>query len=86
MARNKKPRNKKYSGSKETAQSNNLQPSAVLEQANLTPEQIQAEEILFSLLERKVEIPVEAFEGKHLFIATPCYGCLLYTSPSPRDS
>ena len=74
MARNKKPRNKKYSGSKETAQSNNLQPSAVLEQANLTPEQIQAEEILFSLLERKVEIPVEAFEGKHLFIATPCYG------------
>ena len=80
MARNKKPRNKKYSGSKETAQSNNLQPSAVLEQANLTPEQIQAEEILFSLLERKVEIPVEAFEGKHLFIA-----CLLYTSPSPRD-
>ena len=41
---------------------------------NMSPEQIQAEEVLFSLLERKIEIPVESFKGKHLFIATPCYG------------
>lgn len=75
MARNKKPRNKKYAGPKNvSAQSNNLEPKKVLDQANLTPEQIQAEEVLFSLLERKIEIPVEAFQGKHLFIATPCYG------------
>ena len=74
MARNKKSRNKKYSGPKKTAESNNLEPTSVLDQANLTPDQIQAEEILFSLLERKIEIPVEAFEGKHLFIATPCFG------------
>ncbi len=74
MARNKKSRNKKYSGPKDVSQSNNLEPEQVLNQANLSPEQIQAEEVLFSLLDRKIEIPVEAFEGKHLFIATPCYG------------
>ena len=72
MARNKKPRNKKYSGP--NTESNNLEPTSVINQANLSPEQIQQEEVLFSLLERKIEIPVESFEGKHLFIATPCYG------------
>ena len=75
MARNKKPRKKKYAGPKQTtAQSNNLEPQNVIDKANLSPEQIQAEEVLFSLLERKIEIPVENFKGKHLFIATPCYG------------
>jgi len=73
MARNKKPRNKKYSGPT-LDESNNLEPTSVINQANLSPEQIQQEEVLFSLLERKIEIPVEAFQGKHLFIATPCYG------------
>ena len=75
MARNKKPRNKKYAGPKNvSAQTNNLEPQNVIDQSNLTPEQIQAEEVLFSLLERKIEIPVENFKDKHLFIATPCYG------------
>ena len=48
MARNKKPRNKKYSGPT-LDESNNLEPTSVINQANLSPEQIQQEEVLFSL-------------------------------------
>ena len=57
MARNKKSRkNKKYDPSKAKNVAQSLQPENAVNQ-NLTPEQIQAEEVLYSLLERKIEIP-----------------------------
>jgi hypothetical protein len=70
MARNKKPRKKKYDPAK--AQNEIKSTSSVSE--NLSPQQMAEQETMYNLLERKIEIPVSAFENKHLFIATPCYG------------
>lgn len=64
MARNKKPRNKKHNPTKLN------KPTTPTGSAQA----IGQEELLFNLLERKIEIPVESFQGKHIFIATPCYG------------
>ena len=74
MARNKKSRNKKHNPAKaqNTIKNTNSVQSVVSE--NLTPQQMAEQETLFNLLERKIEIPVQNFEDKHLFIATPCYG------------
>ena len=74
MARNKKSRNKKYDPTK--AQ-NTIKGSPEVESVlseNLSPQQMAEKETLYNLLERKIEIPVQNFEDKHLFIATPCYG------------
>ena len=31
-------------------------------------------DVLFKLLDAKIEIPIEVLRNKHIFIATPCYG------------
>ena len=32
------------------------------------------DDILFNLLDAKIEIPIQQLRNKHIFIATPCYG------------
>lgn len=59
----KKPRKKKSSGKLQNKKATQRAPS-------FSPQQ----QTLYNLLERKIEIPIEAFQDKHLFIATPCYG------------
>ena len=39
--------------------------------ADVTPEQ---DDVLYKLLDAKIEIPIEVLRNKHIFIATPCYG------------
>ena len=39
--------------------------------ANVTPDQ---DDVLYKLLDAKIEIPIEVLRNKHIFIATPCYG------------
>jgi len=58
-----KPRKKKTSGKLKSKKASERK-------ASFTPQ----EQTLYNLLERKIEIPVESFQNKHLFIATPCYG------------
>ena len=74
MARNKKSRKKKYDPTKAQNTIKSAENVKSSQSANLTPEQIAEQETLYNLLERKIEIPVQSFENKHLFIATPCYG------------
>ena len=74
MARNKKPRKKKYDPTKAQNTIKGAQQVESVVSENLSPQQIAEQETLYNLLERKIEIPVQNFEDKHLFIATPCYG------------
>jgi len=39
--------------------------------ADVTPDQ---DDVLYKLLDAKIEIPIEVLRNKHIFIATPCYG------------
>ncbi len=39
--------------------------------ADVAPNQ---EDVLYKLLDAKIEIPIEVLRNKHIFIATPCYG------------
>ena len=39
--------------------------------ADVTPDQ---DDVLYKLLDAKIEIPIEVLRTKHIFIATPCYG------------
>ena len=74
MARNKKPRKKKYDPKKAQNTIKGAQSVSSVVSENLSPQQMHEQETLYNLLERKIEIPVQSFEDKHLFIATPCYG------------
>ena len=74
MARNKKSRNKKYDPAKAQNTIKGSQQVESVVNENLSPQQMAEQETLFNLLERKIEIPVQNFEDKHLFIATPWYG------------
>ncbi len=38
------------------------------------PKQQASDEVMFNLLDSKVEIPLGLLRQKHIFIATPCYG------------
>ena len=48
----------------------------VNEKLNLdaTPEKSAQDDVLYRLLDQKIEIPVGLLRNKHIFIATPCYG------------
>ena len=43
------------------------------------PKQVQqaSDDVMFNLLDSKIEIPLGQLSHKHIFIATPCYGGLI---------
>ena len=69
MAKRKKSRAKNSNQPKSQA----TQPVADEKKisADVTPEQ---DDVLYKLLDAKIEIPIEVLRNKHIFIATPCYG------------
>ena len=69
MAKRKKSRAKTPKKSKSQA----TQPVADDKKisADVTPDQ---DDVLYKLLDAKIEIPIEVLRNKHIFIATPCYG------------
>ena len=69
MAKRKKSRAKtpKQSKSKATTPVADEKPIS----ADVTPDQ---DDVLYKLLDAKIEIPIEVLRNKHIFIATPCYG------------
>ena len=69
MAKRKKSRAKTSKKSKSQA----TQPVADDKKisADVTPDQ---DDVLYKLLDAKIEIPIEVLRNKHIFIATPCYG------------
>lgn len=42
--------------------------------APVTTETAQSDDVMYRLLDAKIEIPVGLLRQKHIFIATPCYG------------
>ena len=69
MAKRKRSRSKTPKQSKSKA----TQPVADEKKisADVTPDQ---DDVLYKLLDAKIEIPIEVLRNKHIFIATPCYG------------
>ena len=69
MAKRKRSRAKtpKQSKSKATQPVADEKPIST----DVTPDQ---DDVLHKLLDAKIEIPIEVFRNKHIFIATPCYG------------
>lgn len=69
MAKRKRSRAKtpKQSKSKATQPVADEKPIS----ADVTPDQ---DDVLYKLLDAKIEIPIEVLRNKHIFIATPCYG------------
>ena len=69
MAKRKRSRAKtpKQSKSKATTPVADEKPIS----ADVTPDQ---DDVLYKLLDAKIEIPIEVLRNKHIFIATPCYG------------
>ena len=69
MAKRKRSRGKTPKQSKSKA----TQPVADEKKisADVTPDQ---DDVLYKLLDAKIEIPIEVLRNKHIFIATPCYG------------
>ena len=41
---------------------------------DVAPDEAQQNDVLFNLLDAKIEIPIQVLRDKHIFIATPCYG------------
>ena len=69
MAKRKKSRAKTPKQSKSKATTPVADEKKVT--ANVTPDQ---DDVLYKLLDAKIEIPIEVLRNKHIFIATPCYG------------
>ena len=69
MAKRKRSRAKtpKQSKSKATQPVADEKPIST----DVTPDQ---DDVLYKLLDAKIEIPIEVLRNKHIFIATPCYG------------
>ena len=42
--------------------------------ADVEVNQPEKNDVLFNLLDAKIEIPIQVLRDKHIFIATPCYG------------
>ena len=66
MARSKK-KNTKNTTKKAPAQQ---KQEAVNENVDVN----KNDDVLYNLLDSKIEIPVQVLRDKHIFIATPCYG------------
>ncbi|MDC1040486.1 hypothetical protein OAQ62_01700 [bacterium] len=59
----KKKQSKKPAPKKETTVS-----------ADVGVNEASSDDVLFNLLDAKIEIPIQVLRDKHIFIATPCYG------------
>jgi hypothetical protein len=59
----KKKQSKKPAPKKETTVS-----------ADVGVNEATSDDVLFNLLDAKIEIPIQVLRDKHIFIATPCYG------------
>jgi hypothetical protein len=59
----KKKQSKKPAPKKETSVS-----------ADVGMNEAKSDDVLFNLLDAKIEIPIQVLRDKHIFIATPCYG------------
>ena len=68
MANRKERRANKKKGSK-----NETPTTAETVSDNIEPTNSD-DDILFNLLDAKIEIPIQHLRNKHIFIATPCYG------------
>lgn len=62
---------------KQTKTQNNQKPTPAKQQekvnANVNVDK-KENDVLFNLLDAKIEIPIQVLRNKHIFIATPCYG------------
>ena len=68
MARSKQKRTKTQNNQKPT-------PAKQQEKVNANVNVDKKEnDVLFNLLDAKIEIPIQVLRNKHIFIATPCYG------------
>ena len=63
-------RKERRAKAKKSAKAQKNQTSTVNE--NIQPDKDQ--DVLFKLLDAKIEIPIQVLRDKHIFIATSCYG------------
>ena len=64
---------KERRATKKQSPKNSVPKSAETVTDNIEP-QNSDNDILFNLLDAKIEIPIQHLRNKHIFIATPCYG------------
>ena len=49
-------------------------PDKISTDLPVTPESTDGKDVLYQLLDAKIEIPIQVLRDKHIFIATPCFG------------
>ena len=64
---------KERRATKKQSPKNSVPKSAETVTDNIEP-QNSDNDVLFNLLDAKIEIPIQHLRNKHIFIATPCYG------------
>lgn len=65
-------RKERRASAKKSAKKQNKQSKTTKVNENIQPDKDQ--DVLFKLLDAKIEIPIQVLRDKHIFIATPCYG------------
>ena len=49
-------------------------PDKISTDLPVTPESTDGKDVLYQLLDAKIEIPIQVLRDKHIFVATPCFG------------
>jgi len=59
---------------KKKASKTSNDPDKISTDLPINTEEVDSTDILYQLLDAKIEIPIQVLRDKHIFIATPCYG------------
>ena len=59
---------------KKKASKTSNDPDKISTDLPLTPDSPDGKDVLYQLLDAKIEIPIQVLRDKHIFVATPCYG------------
>ena len=59
---------------KKKASKTSNDPDKISTDLPVTPESSDGKDILYQLLDAKIEIPIQVLRDKHIFVATPCFG------------